>query len=197
MGLQEIVAAVVGLVLLLLRVFRVDQRLSERAELRLGEGRRLSSGGCHRVLERAGEELRLEGVLGMAFEHMAYLVADDSHQFVVVHYVHQRREHAHASVGACECVDVYHVVYLEVQRYPVSVLDAFGELVETDRVGVVVRKHGVVLVHPVYRLFDVCSHLLVCQCHGLHGFGGPAYGFLEVELRRCGYRCQGADHCDE
>ncbi len=44
---------------------------------------------------------------------MADFVANDSHEFIVIHDVHQRGENAHATVRACKGVDVDYMVYFK------------------------------------------------------------------------------------
>ena len=54
-------------------------------------------------------------------------MADYTEQLIVGHYIHQRGENAHRTVGTCESVDIDYVVDLEVQRRAVHFLEVSGE----------------------------------------------------------------------
>ena len=111
-------------------------------------------------------------------------MADYAHELVVVHEVHESGKDADAAVRACECIDVDHIVNLEIQGDAVGFGNAFGKFAQTDCVGVVFGKYRIVLVHPVDRFPDVLGHLSVGECGGFHSLGSTAYGFAEIELCR-------------
>ena len=89
-GNEEIISAIVSLVLLFLREFGTRERFAQRAELRVGECGSLVACRCYHILGCAGEQLLLEGILAVMFHHVTYLMTDDTHQLVVSHNVHER-----------------------------------------------------------------------------------------------------------
>ncbi len=113
---------------------------------------------------------------------MADLMADDSQPLVVAHYIHQRGEDPDAAVGAGEGVDIDHIIHLEIQGYAVNLCEAFGEAAQTLGVGVILSGDGIVLVHPVDRLFYISGHLLVGERQGLHTLLGSVESLAELEL---------------
>ncbi len=52
---------------------------------------------------------------------MSYFVTDYAEQLFVGHYIHKSGKYAHASVGACKCINIYYPVNLEVQRYSFNI----------------------------------------------------------------------------
>ena len=96
-------------------------------------------------------------VLGYVADFMAY----DTEKFVIVHHIHQCGKYSYTAVGTGKCVDVSYFVDLEVERDSVDIVKIFGYLSETHRVWIIFRCHGIVLVHPVDRLFHVGCHLRV------------------------------------
>ncbi len=181
--LQKFVAVVVRLALLLLRIGRLHERLAQIAQLRLGQRRGRTALRCHAVLQRRGQQRRAEGLLRIAVGDVSHLVTDDAQQLFVAHDVHQGREDADAAVGTGEGIHVDHVVDLEIELDALGVGQPLGQLLQADRIGVVIGADGVVGIHPVDVLLDVGRHLLVGQRHGLHGLRCTAEGLFQIELR--------------
>ena len=125
--LKEVVAILVGLVLLLLRVFRFCQSIAQCAKLAVGEGSHSRAGRGQAVFEGAIEQGLLEGPLCVLVGDVPYLVTDDAKHLVVRHNVHQTRVHTHATVGAGKGVDVGILVHLEIQRHTVDVSKTLGK----------------------------------------------------------------------
>ena len=115
-------------------------------------------------------------------EDMADFVANDSHEFIVIHDVHQRGENAHATVRACKGVDVDYMEYFKVQRYSIGIRYTLGKLAQTNSIGIVFGKNGVVLVHPVDRLLDVRRHLGISKSDSLRSLGDRVPEFFEIQL---------------
>ena len=130
-------------------------------------------------------------------------VADDGHQFVVVHQIHQSGEDADRTVAAGKGVDVGHQVDLEIQRKPVGVGDTFGEPLEARTIGRRIGGHGIVGVHPFDRFAAQPGDLLVVERDGLgHVLSGveqlPGVYFLTADFELsenprgagCGQECR-------
>ena len=97
---------------------------------------------------------------------MADLMADDRHQFVVVHQVHQGAEYADRTVAAGEGIDIHDMVDLEVERQSVDLGDPLGQPLETCAVFGRFVGDGVVGIHPFDRFAAQLGNVLVAQCHG-------------------------------
>ena len=100
-----------------MRVGGSGKAFTEGTELGVGKGGGNIACRRHGVLKSRGEQRLLEGLLGVLLCNVAHFVAYHAKQFVVAHYVHQRREHAHTAVGTRESIDIDNVVHLEVQGY--------------------------------------------------------------------------------
>ena len=167
MRFEELVSVIVSFFFLLLRVGGSGKAFAEGAELGVGKGGGNIACRCHGVFKSRGKQGLLEGFLGVLLCNVAHFVAYNAKQFVVAHYVHQRREHAHTAVGTRESIDIDNIVHLEIQGYAFNRCKTLGERVEAFGIGAVGISHRVVLVHPVDIFLHILSHLLVSKCHGL------------------------------
>ena len=86
--LQELIAIIVGLVLLLLRVGHVHQRLAQVALLRIRQGRRLASLRGDAVFQGRSKQCGTETIFRITMRHMSDLMPDHSKQFLVGHDIH-------------------------------------------------------------------------------------------------------------
>ena len=117
-------------------------------------------------------------------------MADDRHQLVVVHQVHQGCKDADRTVAAGEGVDVGHEVDLEVERQPFGIGDACGEPFEPCAVARRIIGDGVVGIHPFDRFAAQAGNVCVAERDGLGNvlagveqFPGVEFPAAEFELR--------------
>ena len=167
--------------LLLLRELGAEEGLRELVELRVGEPAGGVADGAGGIDESGRHVGLLHGVLHVGVGYVADLMADDAHQFVVVHDVHQRAEDAHAAVARGEGVDVCHEIDLEVERHAVHLLEALREAGQALGILRVVLGHFVVFVHPLDRLVAEVGDVGIAQCDGLGHFADGLSGFVEVD----------------
>ncbi len=173
----------VGLVFLFLRELRVGEGRGQVAQLRFAQlGHRGAFGGTGGIACRGRQVGVLHGVLDVGVHHVADFVADDGHQFVVVHQVHQGAEDADRAVAACERIHVDHQVDLEVQRQPLGVGNALGEALEADHILVVVLSHGVVGIHPLHRFAAQAGDVRIAERDGRGGVRRGVEQFAGVDL---------------
>ena len=112
-------------------------------------------------------------------------MTDYSHQFIVVHPIHQPAEHPDAAIPAGKGIDVFGEINLEIQVQPFDP-DSLGKPLQTYGISRRIGRQSILCVHPGYRLSGQTGDLYIGQSNGSHdilaGFqqftavqGTPAY----------------------
>lgn len=185
----EIESVIVGLALLFLRELCAGESGGQFPQLGIREFR----GGASfyrsgSVARGRGEISVFHRIFHVGMYDMADFVADDRHQLIVGHQVHQRAEDPDAAVPAGKSVDIYDIVYFEVEGQPVH-LDVLGQFFQPCAVFGRLVGNRIVFVHPIHSLFAEPRDIGVGKrdrfhyvAAGLNGFGG-----IDIPGRRCGF----------
>ena len=194
-SLEERVAVVVGLALLLPGIPGVQDGVADGAELGVRQGGRRLAGRGDSFQGRARQQGVAHLLLRMLHGDMADFMADHPEQFVVRHHVHDAGVHADAAVGARESVHLVFLVHFEVQRNAVHGRQALGQVAETLRVGVGLRQYLALGIELGNILVDIGLHLLIGQGHGRRGDHTPLEKAARIERFGAGDEHQHA-HCE-
>ena len=179
----ELEAVFVGGILLFLRELRIGEGRYDLAQLRVAElGQRAAFGSSGGVARCGGEVGVFHRVFRVGVHHVADFMADDRHQFVVVHQVHQGCENPDRTVSAGESVDIHHEVDLEVERQAIDLGDAFGKPFEACAVTRRIVCHGVVGIHPLDRFAAQTGDVVVAERDGFGNVFAGAEEFSGIEF---------------
>ena len=166
-ALQKTETEIVGRVLLSLRELRSGQLLGQRSPLRTAQRTDHAARSAQRIPGRRSQVGLAHRAQRVAVADMSHFVADDRHQFVVVHQIHQSGKNADTAVGRCEGVDLRGFVDAEIQRNAVDGYVARRQPIEAFGVGIVYRQQRILRVGVVDVFAGHLHHVLVFQRGGL------------------------------
>ena len=121
---------------------------------------------------------------------VADLVADHAQHLIVRHQIHQPGINPHAAVGTGERIYLLGLIDLEIQRNPIHLGDALGQLAQTLRIGIGLRKHLALAI----QLDDILVHVLLDLCVA---DGGSLQRFHAAGQRSIGIEARTASPCQE
>ncbi len=103
----------------------------------------------------------------MVQRHVAHLMAQHAHQFLVVHYIHDAAVHAYAAIGTGESIHLVFLIYLEIERHFVHAVHAVDDFAQALGVRAAFREHLALGIQLSNVLVNVILHLGICKCKSL------------------------------